>query len=221
MINAFKRPFQSLLVASHKAGALSMYFPPFVPPFLVRVRQLQLFCICMTVVPKCLLEMFKQYVVVCKDFETVGTKDGKVIWTEEQKPWLIARMKKVKNFSCREVTDKAVEEWDVSALCAALLAVTGTDVAEKVVEVRDVRNHTCHRIGAETSLDDFKGGVQTVKSLIEHANTDFPNLRVWAGYLKDLDSASLSEFHLCHVMIHTVISGFTVLPAIFAISCCI
>lgn len=164
----------------------------------------------MTTVPKCLLEMFKQYVVVCKDFETVGPKvDDKVIWSEKQKAWLVARMKKVMNFSCSEMTEKAVEEWDASALSVALQAVTKpADVAKKAAEVRDLRNRTFHRIGAETSSDDFTGGVQTVESLIKQANTDFPNLRVWAGYLEDLDSASRSEFHSCHVMIHTVISGF-------------
>ena len=62
-------------------------------------------------------------------------------------------MKSKRGFTNKEVTDKPIAEWDISALCVAFQAVLiSSDVDEKVKEVRASRNDTVHV--REASCDD-------------------------------------------------------------------
>ena len=164
-------------------------------PLPCSVRRLQLCVIFLELAPKYLLEMFKHFVVLCEDFKGVGkTVEGKVVWDEKQRSWLVARMKHKVNFTSKGLADQPVEEWDVSALGAALEAVlTPGEVVEEVKKVRASRNGVVHVRGA--SCDDLKKCVKTVRSLIELVKPMFPD-QTWNDYLKELDSAADSE--LCY-----------------------
>ena len=183
--------------------------PPFTPLIPCRVRHLQLCVIFLELAPKYLLEMFKHFVVLCEDFKRVGKKvDGKVVWDEKQRRWLVDRMKK-NGFTNREVTDKPVAEWDVSALYVALQAVSiPSEVYEKVKKVKTSRNATLHGQGA--SCDDLETRVEDVRSLIEMVRLTFPD-QPWEDYLKELDSAADSEFHSCYGVIRRSLHGTLVL----------
>ena len=144
--------------------------------------------------------MFKQYVVKCEAFEKVGKKvDGKVVWDEKQKSWLLARMKKKVNFENQKVANSRVAEWDVASLCAALQAVSiPEDIEEKVKKVRDSRNTIFHGKGA--SCDNFETHVESVQSLIQLVKPSFPD-QPWDDYLEELRSTADSELHMCYGMI--------------------
>ena len=103
------------------------------------------------------------------------------------------------NFTNKEVTDGPVVEWDVCALCAALLAVSiPEDIVKKVKEVKDMRNTTCHVKGA--SLNDLETRVKAVESLIQLVKPSIPD-QPWDDYLEELHSAADSELHMCYGMI--------------------
>ena len=192
-------------------------------PSLHRVRRLQLCVIFLELAPKYLLTMFEQYVVLCKDFKKhLGKEDDdKVVWNEKHKKgWLVPRMKqKPVNFDNKVVTDSPVAEWDVSALCAALLAVSIPEgIAEKVRKVRESRNTIFH--GKKASRDDLKPHVETVQNhkphldavwslqphvtavwnLIQSVESSFPDLPCWKEYLEELKSTADSELHTCYDM---------------------
>ena len=171
-------------------------------PSLHRVRHLQLCIIFLELAPKYLLTMFEQYVVLCKDFKKhLGKEeDDKVVWNEKQKGWLVPRMKqKPANFTNKEVTDGPVAEWDVCALCAALLVVSiPEDIAEEVKTVKTMRNTTCHVKGA--SHNDLETRVKAVESLIQLVKPSFPD-QPWDEYLEELRCATDSELHTCYGMI--------------------
>ena len=169
-------------------------------PSLHRVRRLQLCFIFLELAPNYLLTIFKQYVVLCEDFKGVGKKvDGKVVWDEKHRDWLIGQMKKKVNFVDKNATSSPVAEWEVSALCAALLAVSiPEDIAEEVKKVRESRNRTCHVKGA--SLNDLKTRVKAVESLIQTVKPSSPD-QPWDDYLEELHSAADSELHSCYDMI--------------------
>ena len=165
------------------------------------VRRLQLCVIFLELAPKYLLEMFKHFVVLCEDFKGV-------CWDEKERSWLVGRMKK-NGFTNREVTDKPVAEWDVSALYVALQAVSiPSEVYEKVKKVKTSRNATLHGQGA--SCDDLETRVEDVRSLIEMVRLTFPD-QPWEDYLKELDSAADSEFHSCYGVIRRSLHGTLVL----------
>ena len=161
-----------------------------------RVCRLQLCAVYLKLAPKYLLEMFKYFVVLCEDFKSIGKKvDGKVVWDDKQRPWLVARMKKKANFT-NKVTDQPVEEWDVSALCAALVAVLRpSEVVDKVKKVKDLRNDILH--GQEVSRDGLKAHVEDVRSLIDLVKPMIPD-QPWDEYLKELDNAEDSELCCDH-----------------------
>ena len=134
--------------------------------------------------------MFKHFVLLCEDFKGVG-------WDETQRSWLVARMKRKVNFTSKELA-QPVAGWDVSALCAALLAVlrpSEDNVVEEVKKVRASRNTTLHVQGA--SCDDLKKCVKAVQSLIELVKPMFPD-QPWDDCLKELDSAADSELCCDH-----------------------
>ena len=166
-------------------------------PSLHRVRHLQLCVIFLGLVPKYLLTMFEQYVVLCEDFKKHLSKkdDDKVVWNEKQKDWLVARMKKKVNFVDKKATSSPVAEWEVSALGAALLAVSiPEDIAENVKKVRESRNITCHVKGASHDLETC---VKAVESLIQLVKPSFPD-QPWDEYLEELRCATDSELHTCY-----------------------
>ena len=170
-------------------------------PSLHRIHLLQLCFIFLQLVPKYLLTMFEHYVVLCEDFKKhLGKEeDDKVVWNEKQKDWLVARMKKKMKFVDKKATSSPVAEWEVSALCAALLAVSiPEDIAENVKKVRESRNITCHVKGA--SLNDLETRVKAVESLIQTVKPSIPD-QPWDDYLKELCSAADSELHMCYGMI--------------------
>ena len=168
-------------------------------PSLHRVRRLQLCFIFLELVPNYLLTIFKQYVVLCEDFKGEKKVDGKVVWDEEQREWLIGQMKKKANFRDKKATSSPVAEWDVCALYAALLAVSiPEDIVKNVKEVKDLRNATCHVKGA--SLNDLETRVKAVESLIQLVKPSIPD-QPWDDYLEELHSAADSELHMCYGMI--------------------
>ena len=161
---------------------------------------MQLCVIFLELAPKYLLTIFKLYVVLCKDFKHVGKKvDGKVVWDEKQKEWLVGRMKRNANYTNMKVEASPVAEWDVSALCTAVKVVSEReDIEEKVQKVINSRNSTCHGKGA--SHDDLETSVDALKSLILSVQTLYPD-HPWDDYLEELRSAADSELHSCNGMI--------------------
>ena len=91
--------------------------------------RLQLCDIYLELAPKYLFTIFKQYVVLCEDFKGVGKKvDGKLVWDEKQKDWLVARMRK-QSKTKKKKKGSRVAERNVSA--STNKTVTDSPVAER------------------------------------------------------------------------------------------
>ena len=145
--------------------------------------------------PKVLLDVLAHHIRLNKAFQK---KFGKKPWygeCQKHTEWLATMMEnsRVPKFSCEAVRKS---EWDVTNLCAALLAVMKCSEVEVIVKVRKSRNDLYHRSKTEVSGDEFTQCVMSVRSLIEQAlRPYFPKERS-EGYLADLDKAKISEFSL-------------------------
>ena len=177
---------------STKHSEQSMYL--FYLPLLSSVQFLQVVCIFTELVPKVLLAMLAHHIALNEAFRKKFDEkpwDGEC---QEHREWLATMMEnsRVPKFSCAAVRKS---EWDVTNLCAALLAVMKCSEVEVIVKnVRQSRNALYHRSKTKVSDDEFRQYVTSVRCLIEQALCPYFPKEDSEGYLTELDRAACSKF---------------------------
>ena len=157
-------------------------------PLLSSVQFLQLVCIFTELVPKILLDVLTQHIMLSKAFQK---EFGKKPWDGEcqkHREWLATMMEKnprVQDFSCAAVRKKPAMEWDVTNLSAALSAV---------MEPSDV---PCNGIAVTLACSKKDDPINYFN--VDVSATERRDCKAWEGFSINVTGASPPEVVECVV----------------------